>query len=127
MATILFKGYSSVNKKIGSTQLFDLNLAKQDLKNHFYTRQGERVMDPGFGSIIPSLLFNPMNDSLADEILDDAKRIVTTDSRFDLVTLDHNINYDANSITLNLMLHYKPENKQTAMEIQFDINADEAS
>ena len=44
MATILFKGYSSVDKKIGSTQLFDLNLAKQDLKNHFYTRQGERVM-----------------------------------------------------------------------------------
>lgn len=127
MATILFKGYSSVDKKIGSTQLFDLNLAKQDLKNHFYTRQGERVMDPGFGSIIPSLLFNPMNDNLADEIIDDAKRIVTTDTRFELVTLDHNINYDGNSITLNLMLHYKPENKQTAMEIQFDINADEAS
>jgi len=127
MATILFKGYSSVDKKIGSTQLFDLNLAKQDLKNHFYTRQGERLMDPGFGSIIPSLLFNPMNDSLADEILDDAKRIVTTDSRFELVTLDHKINYDGNAITLNLMLHYKPENKQTAMEIQFDINADEAS
>ena len=127
MATILFKGYSSVDKKIGSTQLFDLNLAKQDLKNHFYTRQGERLMDPGFGSIIPSLLFNPMNDNLADEILEDAKRIVTTDSRFELVTLDHNINYDGNLITLNLMLHYKPENKQTAMEIQFDINADEAS
>ena len=127
MATILFKGYSSVDKKIGSTQLFDLNLAKQDLKNHFYTRQGERLMDPGFGSIIPSLLFNPINDNLADEILEDAKRIVTTDSRFELVTLDHNINYDGNLITLNLMLHYKPENKQTAMEIQFDINADEAS
>ena len=127
MATILFKGYSSVDKKIGSTQLFDLNLAKQDLKNHFYTRQGERVMDPGFGRIITSLLFNPMNDNLADEIIDDAKRIVTTDTRFELVTLDHNINYDGNSITLNLMLHYKPENKQTAMEIQFDINADEAS
>ena len=127
MATILFKGYSSVDKKIGSTQLIDLNLAKQDLKNHFYTRQGERLMDPNFGSIIPSLLFNPMNDSLADEIFDDAKRIVTSDPRFELVTLDHDINHDANLITLNLTLHYKPENKQTAMEIQFDINADEAS
>ena len=43
MATILFKGYSSVDKKIGSTQLFDLNLAKQDL-NGFEPNRAYKIL-----------------------------------------------------------------------------------
>ena len=30
----------------------DIELIKQDLFNHFYTRQGERLMNPTYGTII---------------------------------------------------------------------------
>ena len=126
MAKILFKGYSTIDKKIGSTQLFDLNLAKQDLMNHFYTRRGERVMEPTFGSLIPTLLFNPINNDMDDIILQDAESIIDTDPRFELVTADTTINADANSITLNLLLNYTPDDKQVTMELQFDARAEEA-
>ena len=102
MAKILFKGYSSVGKKIGSTQLFDLNLAKQDLMNHFYTRRGERLMEPTFGSIIPTLLFNPISNETEDLIVQDAQEIVDLDPRFTLVTANSSVNADGNAITLNL-------------------------
>ena len=126
MATILFKGYSSVDKKIGSTQLFDLNLAKQDLMNHFYTRRGERLMEPTFGSIIPTLLFNPIGNETEDIIVQDAQEIVDSDPRFKLVTANSSVNADGNAITLNLLLDYVPDNKQVTMELQFDARAEEA-
>ena len=126
MAKILFKGYSSVGKKIGSTQLFDLNLAKQDLMNHFYTRRGERLMEPTFGSIIPTLLFNPISNETEDLIVQDAQEIVDLDPRFTLVTANSSVNADGNAITLNLLLDYVPDNKQVTMELQFDARAEEA-
>jgi phage baseplate assembly protein W len=126
MAKILFKGYSSVGKKIGSTQLFDLNLAKQDLMNHFYTRRGERLMEPTFGSIIPTLLFNPISNETEDVIVQDAQEIVDSDPRFKLVTANSSVNADGNAITLNLLLDYVPDNKQVTMELQFDARAEEA-
>ena len=50
-----YKGFSTV-AGVKSNQLYDLDIIKQDLINHFYTRKGERVMNPDFGSIIWDLL-----------------------------------------------------------------------
>jgi len=42
--TIIFKGFAS--PIVGKTQvLFDIDIVRQDLLNHFNTRKGERVMD----------------------------------------------------------------------------------
>ena len=38
-----YKGFSTL-AGVKSNQLYDLDLIKQDLINHFYTRKGERVI-----------------------------------------------------------------------------------
>ena len=61
MAKTLFKGFSTVQGP-KTRKLHDIELAKQDLKNHFHTKRGERVMKPSFGSMIWQLMFEPWND-----------------------------------------------------------------
>ena len=63
-----FVGYTTVDQPLIAKILHDKDLAIQDLKNHFYTRIGERVMDPEFGSIIPLMIFEPLDDISVQEI-----------------------------------------------------------
>ena len=44
-------GYSTVDPSLPNTKLYDFDLIKQDILNQFNTRKGERVMNPGFGTI----------------------------------------------------------------------------
>ena len=60
---ILFKGYSS-RTDVRKPQ--DINLAKQDLINHFNTKKGERIMDPDFGVGIRRYLFEQREDVIPD-------------------------------------------------------------
>ena len=54
---VTYIGYSTVGTTYGSKTLTDVNIARRDLLNHFYTRRGERVQNPTFGSILPDLVF----------------------------------------------------------------------
>jgi len=83
MAT-LFKGFSTVDKNRAPYTLTDTNLIKRDLLNHFYTKRGERVMRPNFGSIIWDMLMEPETPTLQEDIKDDIKRIVDLDPRVEL-------------------------------------------
>ena len=47
-----YKGFSSLDQTTSNSKLYDFDLIKQDIINHFNTRKGERVMNPTFGSII---------------------------------------------------------------------------
>jgi phage baseplate assembly protein W len=116
--TRLFIGYSSVDANIKQTQWTDLDLIKRDLVNHFYTRKGERVMRPDFGSIIWDLMFEPMTVDVVSQIVDDATSIVQSDNRvqlqdINLVELDH-------GIQLQLNLFYAPLNIVEAFSVDFD-------
>jgi hypothetical protein len=41
-----YKGFSTVDESNKSNQVYDFDIVKQDLLNHFNTRLGERVMNP---------------------------------------------------------------------------------
>ena len=60
--TSTFRGYSSVGTSFLSPVRYDLDLARQDLLNHFNTRKGERIMLPEFGSIVWDMLFEPLDE-----------------------------------------------------------------
>ncbi len=116
--TRLFIGYSSVDTSIKQTQWTDLDLIKRDLINHLYTRKGERVMRPDFGSIIWDLLFEPMTVDVVTAIVDDATQIVQLDNRvslqsINLVELDH-------GIQLQMNLLYTPLNIVESFSLDFD-------
>ena len=105
-----FVGYTTVDQPLIAKVLTDKDLAIQDLKNHFYTRIGERVMDPDFGSIIPMMVFEPMDDLSISEIQADAERIIGLDPRWSL--LDLNIIENNNSLTVQLKLSYLNRNEE---------------
>ena len=65
----LFKGYSTVGKvNVTSTVLFDIELIKRDLLNHFSIKRGEKLENPNFGTTIPWLLFEPFNETIEKAI-----------------------------------------------------------
>ena len=99
MATYI--GYSSIGQLAESRILTDKDLAKRDLMNHFYTRRGERVVNPEFGSIIWEMLFEPMDSYTEQVVQDDVERIINSDPRWNLISTflqkpdDHTINVHA--------------------------------
>ena len=76
-----YKGLSTVNSDNTSYALYDIGLIKQDLLNHFHIRQGEKLENPEFGTIIWDVLFEPMTDSLKEAIINNVTEIVNGDPR----------------------------------------------
>ena len=119
MPTPLYRGYSSVPKDNPDTDLYDLDLIKQDILNHFMTRLGERPMRPNFGSVIWDLLFN-LSDSRTEElIVADARRIVAEDPRVDLLELVTRVDLNGHSILLALKIRAKEINMDDWFEVVF--------
>lgn len=79
--TTRYKGFSTINSEVENFNLYDFELIKQDLLNHFYTRQGERLMNPTFGTIIWDLLFEPLTESVKTLILQNVNEIINYDPR----------------------------------------------
>ena len=80
MATI-FRGFNTVDKNKAPFTLSDEELIKRDLLNHFYTKRGERLMRPNFGSIIHDILMNPLDAMTESDVREDIERIISSDSR----------------------------------------------
>lgn len=76
--TPTFTGFSSVQ---GMGSLHDIELVKQDLINAIYTRKGERLMNPEYGSIIWDLIFELKTPAIISEIENDLKRIIASEPR----------------------------------------------
>jgi len=114
-----FKGFSTVNKQWGNFKLYDIDLAKQDLLNELYTRKGERIMSPDFGSIIWDLLFDPMSDETIQLIQEDMERILTKDPRLELRQLDVREDFDTQTIIVAIILNYVPTATLTELVATF--------
>lgn len=104
MTLPLYRGYSSVANEGIDTALFELELVKQDLLNHFSTRLGERVGRPEFGSIIWELLFDPGDPRTEAIVAQDAQRIVGLDPRVELLDLQIDVSADTHEINLQVQL-----------------------
>jgi len=112
-----YKGFSTV-AGVKSNQLYDIELIKQDLINHFYTRKGERVMNPNFGSIIWDMLYEPLDASNKDEIVEDCKVIIAKDPRVELQDLSV-MEYES-GLRINIGINILPYNKTATMLLNFE-------
>lgn len=113
----IFKGYSTVDIRFGSVVLEDIELAKRDLLNHFYTRKGERLGEPEFGSILPDLVFEPLDEFTTDLAEDDVREIVRLDPRWILNDLD--VQVGDHTITCVLNLTYKVSSTLEELYLKF--------
>tara|TARA_B110000240_G_scaffold197559_1_gene253195 strand:+ start:492 stop:941 length:450 start_codon:yes stop_codon:yes gene_type:complete len=115
-----YRGLSSVNPENTSTTLYDLALIKQDLINYFHIKQGEKLENPEFGTIIWEVLFEPMTDSLRSAVAKNVTEIVNYDPRTQVnsVTVD---SFET-GIQIEVDLTYLPYNISESMRLTFDEN-----
>lgn len=102
---VTYIGYSSVDQITGSKRLEDVDIAKRDLMNHLQTRKGERVMNPKFGSILPELVFEPLDIATQQEALQDITEIVNNDPRWKYIEAILN-KTDEHSLEVRVRLEY---------------------
>lgn len=115
-----YKGYSSVDNTTSATELFDFELVKQDIINHFQTRKGERVMNPSFGSVIWDLIMEPLTPAVREEFINDIKTICTSDPRVTPIQMD--LTEYENGYFLELTLQLNNTDQSASMKLQFDQN-----
>ena len=93
---IKFKGFNTINQKKAPFTLTGSALVKRDLLNELYTKKGERVMRPDYGSIIWDLIMDPSTADMDTRVEADIKKIIDRDPRAELINinvlvLDHTI------------------------------------
>ena len=113
-----YVGFSTVNSKNSGNKLYDFELIKQDLINYFSTRQGERVMNPEFGSVIWSLMFEPLTDATRQLIQEDILKICNSDPRIYPSQIDVR-EYDKGYM-IELTLVTKSSNQSSNLILTFD-------
>lgn len=75
-------------------------------------------MQPNFGSIVWSLMFEQMTDATHQAIIDDVKSIIGYDPRTRLTNIT--INEYKNGIQIGIDLVFIPTNQQSTLALQFD-------
>lgn len=79
--THFYRGFSTVNSNNRSSKIYDFDLIKQNLLNHFNTRKGERVMNAGFGTVIWDLIMEPLTPQVKEALTKDITTICSYDPR----------------------------------------------
>lgn len=117
----LYRGFSSqvfdLNK---SFSVYDVELVKIDLLNHIYTRKGERVMMPNFGTIIPDLVFEPLDEETIDTLHDELMRVFDYDPRVEVINLTVTPLPDYNTVMASATLRYIELNIVDQMDINIE-------
>jgi phage baseplate assembly protein W len=118
-AKYTYKGFSS-NEANKNFKLYDINLVKQDLINHFYIRKGEKLENPEFGTVIWDMLFEPFTPDVKEIIAKDVEAIVNYDPRISVQEVQ--IDSTDQGMRIQVELIYRPFNITEKMSLNFDKN-----
>jgi len=113
-------GYTTINESYTSKSLSGLELAKQDLINHFKIRKGEKWSDPTFGCDLELYIFEPLDQSTQDDINQEVYNVINYDPRFQVDDTNVNVQQDAHSVTISVKLIYLPTTTATELQVKFD-------
>jgi phage baseplate assembly protein W len=112
-----YKGFSS-NETKNNYKLYDIELVKRDLLNHFYIRKGEKLENPTFGTIIWDMLFENFTSEVRRLITEDVEQIINYDPRVKVNTLT--IDSTDQGIRIQADIVYLPFNVNERMTFDFD-------
>ncbi len=120
----LFVGFSTVDsERAGDWRLYDAALVRRNLLNHFHTRVGERVMRPDFGCRIWDYLMEPMTPENERAVVEEARRVVLSDPRCEVVGIAATAS--ENAIRVEFSLIYAPLGVADTFAIDFERSEDE--
>jgi phage baseplate assembly protein W len=120
IAPKMYKGFSTISDSTENFALYDFQLIQQDLLNHFYTRQGERLMNPTFGTVIWDLLFEPLTEEIKNVITENVNQIINYDPRINATQVT--VTQYESGLQIECVLTYLPYNISQAMQLRFDQN-----
>lgn len=113
-----YKGFSTVSPISESFALYDLQLIKQDILNHFHIRIGERLEQPEFGTIIWDVLFEPLTEEITTLITRNVETIINYDPRVRAEQII--VTAYESGIQIECTLVYYPYNIQESLRFRFD-------
>lgn len=115
--TFKYRGFSS-RETSRNYKLYDYELVKQDIINHFYIRKGEKLENPKFGTIIWDTLFENFTPEIKKAIADNVEEIINFDERVRVnsVTVDST----DQGIRIEAELVYLPINFTDTLQLTFD-------
>lgn len=113
----LYNGFSTVNRN-KHFRITDFELVKQDLTNNFNIRKGEKLMNPEYGTVIWDTIFEPLDDTTRNIIMQDVKRIIGLDPRVGAQNVVIT-QYDR-GIQIEIDLIYISTNQRSLLNLQFD-------
>ena len=112
-----YKGFNSQETK-NKFKMYDIDLVKQDIINHFYIRKGEKLMNPDFGTIIWDILFEPFTEEVKKLITEDVEQIINYDPRIAINSVS--IDSTDMGIRIEAEITYLPFNINERMVFNFD-------
>jgi phage baseplate assembly protein W len=80
----VFSGFSTQGRTFQDPKLYDIELVKQDLLNHFNIRKGEKLENPEFGTNIWLYVFDPLDQDTKNSIIQEVEDVCAYDPRVDL-------------------------------------------
>lgn len=121
----LYRGFSTANYLLNPKSGFMLTnqeLVKQDLLNHIYTIPGERPHLPNFGTRIPMLAFEPLDDKTLQVVREDLQKVIDYDPRVRLVDMVVTAAPDNNAIFAFVDLLYVELDVTETLQLEFGVN-----
>jgi phage baseplate assembly protein W len=107
MALPVYRGFSTVNFLTNrSMMLTGVELVNRDLLNHIFTVPGERVHLPTFGTRIPLLAFEPLDQKTLSIVREDLTKVIEYDPRVQLIDMAVTAMPDNNAIAAFVDLRY---------------------
>lgn len=122
----LYRGFSTANYLLDKSKGFlitNQEVVKQDLLNHIYTIPGERVHQPDFGTRIPLLAFEPLDQNTLKIIREDLTKVINYDPRVQLIDMAINAVPDQNTIVAFVDLLYLELNIKETLKLEFETGA----
>ena len=105
----LYKGFwtgSYLEDKKKGFSTSDVETVNRDLLNHIFTIKGERVMLPNFGTRIPDLAFEPLDQKTIDIVREDLNMVIKNEPRVRLIDMLIQALPDNNAIVAIVELEY---------------------
>ena len=122
MALPVYRGFSTANYlKAKTLFLTNQELVNRDLLNHIYTIPGERPHLPKFGTRIPLLAFEPLDQKTLAIIREDLTKVIEYDPRVKLLDMSISALPDNNMVAAFVDLLYVELNVRETLHLEFGV------
>mgnify|MGYP001602430651 FL=1 len=112
-----YKGFSS-KQTTKNFKLYDIELVKQDIINHFYIRKGEKLQNPEFGTVIWDMLFEQFTEEVKTTIRKNVEEIINYDPRISVQSVT--VDATPQGMRIQADIIYVPFNVNERMTFNFD-------